>query len=199
MGSCCEGNKLDSRNAKQRKTLMAVLLINAVMFVVIVLAALHSRSSSLLSDSLDNLGDAITYAVSLYAISKTPVFKAKVALFKGGLIFFAACLVLIQVIYKLEHPVVPTAEIMGIFSLLGLIANALCLFLLTRHRREDVNMSSVWACARNDIVSNISVFIGAWLVWFTASGWPDMVIAVILVVFLMRSSIQVIRSALRAL
>ncbi len=56
-------------------------------------------------------------------------------------------------------------------------------------------MSSVWECSRNDIASNLSVFVAAGAVWFTGSAWPDMVVALALVVLLMRSAIRVISSA----
>jgi Co/Zn/Cd efflux system component len=84
---------------------------------------------------------------------------------------------------------------MGSFSLLGLAANSLCLFLLWRHRRDDVNMSSVWECSRNDIASNLSVFVAAGAVWFSGSGWPDMVVASCLVLLLMRSALGVMAAA----
>jgi Co/Zn/Cd efflux system component len=84
---------------------------------------------------------------------------------------------------------------MGAFSLLGLVANSICLFLLWRHRHEDVNMSSVWECSRNDIASNLSVFVAAGAVWITGSGWPDLVVAIGLVWLLMRSAIRVAGSA----
>ncbi len=180
---------------RQRGTLWAVLGINAVMFFVIVAAALRGRSAALLSDSLDNLGDALTYGLSLYAVSRSDLVKARVALFKGGLIFLAACAVAAQIVFRLISRTVPLFEIMGAFSLLGLAANSVCLWLLWRHRHEDVNMSSVWECSRNDIVSNLSVFVAAGAVWFVGSGWPDLLVASALLVFLIRSSIRVIASA----
>jgi Co/Zn/Cd efflux system component len=166
------------------------------MFLVIVVAALYGRSTALLADSLDNLGDALTYGLSLYAISRGATAKAKVALFKGGLIFLAACAVAGQITYKLFVPSIPIFEVMGAFSLLGLAANSLCLFLLWRHRHEDVNMNSVWECSRNDIASNLSVFVAAGAVWLTGSGWPDIVVALGLVWLLLRSAIRVISSAM---
>ncbi len=197
MSGCCDNNcSVDALREKQRGTLRAVLAINAVMFVVIVLAALYGNSAALLADSLDNLGDALTYGLSLYAVSRGAAAKAKVALFKGGLIFLAALAVAAQIVYKLIVPGVPLFEVMGAFSLIGLAANSLCLFLLWRHRHEDVNMSSVWECSRNDIVSNLSVFVAAGAVWLTSSGWPDIAVAAILVLFLLRSAIRVINSAL---
>ena len=201
MSKCCnQGCSVDDRLIeRQRGTLQVVLAINAVMFIVIVLAALAGKSTALMADSLDNLGDALTYTLSLYAVSRGSRVKAKVALFKGGLILLAALVVAAQVIYKLFVPAVPVFEIMGAFSLLGLIANSICLLLLWRHRHEDVNMSSVWECSRNDIASNLSVFIAATAVWFTESGWPDLFVALGLVWLLMSSAIRVIRSALTEL
>jgi Co/Zn/Cd efflux system component len=196
VGGCCDdGCALDQLHDRQRGTLRVVLAVNAVMFLVIAAAAIYGRSSALLSDSLDNLGDALTYGLSLYAVSRGTATKARVALFKGGLIFLAACAVIGQITWKLIHPTVPIFEIMGAFSLLGLAANSLCLLLLWRHRREDVNMSSVWECSRNDIASNLSVLIAAGAVWVTGSGWPDIVVASCLVLFLMRSAIRVLTSA----
>jgi Co/Zn/Cd efflux system component len=128
-------------------------------------------------------------------VSRGATAKAKVALFKGGLIFIAACAVAAQIVYKLFVPSLPLFEIMGAFSLLGLAANSLCLYLLWRHRHEDVNMSSVWECSRNDIASNLSVFLAAGAVWLTGSGWPDILVALGLVWLLVRSAIRVISSA----
>jgi Co/Zn/Cd efflux system component len=196
MSGCCDqGCSLDRLRERQRGTLQIVLAINAAMFFVIVVAALYGKSSALLSDSLDNLGDALTYSLSLYAVSRGAVVKAKVALFKGGLILLAACAVTVQILYKMHAPTVPLFEVMGMFSFLGLAANSLCLFLLWRHRHEDVNMRSVWECSRNDIASNLSVFVAAGAVWLTGSGWPDIAVASCLVLLLMRSAIRVIASA----
>ncbi|MBK9438529.1 MAG: hypothetical protein IPN51_11220 [Chloracidobacterium sp.] len=49
---------------------------------------------------------------------------------------------------------------------------AACFYLLTRHKTDDVNMSSVWEYSRNDIASNISVFVAAGAAWCFQSGWP---------------------------
>lgn len=196
MASCCDNEcTLNALRERQRGTLRMVLLINAIMFVVIVVAALYGRSTALLADSLDNLGDAFTYGLSLYAVSRSTRTKAKVALFKGLLIFLAASTVAAQMIYKLFEPATPMFEVMGLFSLLGLAANSLCLFLLWRHRHEDVNMSSVWECSRNDIASNLSVFVAAGAVWFTGSAWPDLAVAFGLVCLLLRSAWHVISKA----
>lgn len=200
MGSCCENNcAVDALHNKQRGTLIKVLWINAIMFVAIVVAAIYAQSTALLSDSLDNLGDALTYGLSLYAVTKGTATKAKVALFKGSLIFLAACVVIAQVIYRLNNPVIPSYEVMSIFSIAGLLANGLCLYLLWQHRHEDINMSSVFECSRNDIASNLSVILAAVGVWLFNSGWPDIIVASLLAMLLLKSSANVIKGALTEL
>jgi Co/Zn/Cd efflux system component len=200
MSGCCDNScSLDALRERQRGTLHMVLGINAVMFLVIAAGALYGNSTALLADSLDNLGDALTYGLSLYAVSRGAVVKAKVALLKGALILLAACVVAVQIVYKLVVPSVPLFEVMGLFSLLGLAANSLCLYLLWRHRHDDLNMSSVWECSRNDIASNLSVFVAAGVVWLTGSGWADLLVALGLVWLLMRSAIRVISSAMAEL
>jgi Co/Zn/Cd efflux system component len=201
MTDCCSDKEcaIEALKARQSATLKIVLAINAVMFVVELTSGLLARSTALLSDSLDDLGDALTYALSLYAVSRGARSKARVALFKGGLIMAAGLFVLGQVIYGVVHPGIPVFEAMGIVSLIALAANATCLALLWKHRAEDVNMSSVWQCSRNDIASNVSVFIAAGAVWLTQSGWPDLLVGLALACLFLRSAINVTASALREL
>lgn len=200
MGDCCEKDDvICSLRESQSSTLKIVLAINAAMFAAGIGFGIYARSTALLSDSLDNLGDAMTNALSLYAVGQAVSVKAKVAFFKGGLILLAALIVLGQVIYKFLVPTVPIFEVMGVVSLLTLGGNAVCLYLLTRHKTDDVNMSSVWECSRNDIASNISVFVAAGAVWFTQSGWPDIIIALALVGLFLRSAFRVFSNATREL
>ena len=82
--SCC-GKTVDvaALEARQKRVLITVLAINAATFLMVVAAALMAGSSSLLSGGLDNLGDALTYAMSLAVVGASMTAKAKVAVFKG--------------------------------------------------------------------------------------------------------------------
>ena len=77
----------------------------------------------------------------------------------------------------------------------ALAANGTCLGLLWKHRQDDINMSSVWACSRNDIASNIAVFIAAAGVWLTHAQWPDLVVGLALACLFLAASLGVLRSA----
>lgn len=201
MADCCEDKAcaIEALRGRQSSTLKQVLGINAVMFVVELGAGVLSGSTALLSDSLDNLGDALTYGLSLYAVSRGVRTKARVALFKGTLIFTAGIAVLGQVIYRIVVPSVPTFEAMGAISILALAANGTCLALLWKHRQEDINMSSVWECSRNDIASNIAVLVAAGGVWLTRSGWPDWLVGLGLACLFLVSAVRVLRGAISGL
>lgn len=197
MDDCCDVD-CEAMDRRQRKTLAIVLAINAFMFFAVLAAALIAGSSSLLSGTIDNLGDAFTYALSLYAVSKGPRHKAGVAIVKGALILAAALSVGAHVGYKFLHPEVPAAGVMGLMTLAGLAANATCLAVLSKHRGEDVNMASVWECARNDVIENLAVLAAAAGVWLMDSQWPDLIIAILLTGILLRSAIRILGNGLDA-
>lgn len=199
MGECCGcGKTLDvaAMQARHRRVLWIVLLINLATFLMMVGASWYSHSSALLSGALDNLGDAATYLLSLLVVGAGVAAKARVALFKGALILAAAVAVAVQIGWRLAHPQVPLFESMGLAALLNLAANGFCLWLLTPYRNDDVNLASAWECARNDIFEGISVVLAAGLVALFGAGWPDLLVAVALLVVFLRSALRVLRIAM---
>ena len=52
-------------NSKFRTALWIALIINAVMFLVEFIGGTYANSSALWADSLDFLGDAVNYGISL--------------------------------------------------------------------------------------------------------------------------------------
>ncbi|QII29810.1 cation transporter [Stenotrophomonas maltophilia] len=202
MGECCGcGKTLDvaAMQARHRRVLWIVLLINLATFLMMVGASWYSHSSALLSGALDNLGDAATYLLSLLVVGAGVAAKARVALFKGALILAAAVAVAVQIGWRLAHPQVPLFESMGLAALLNLAANGFCLWLLTPYRNDDVNLASAWECARNDIFEGISVVLAAGLVALFGAGWPDLLVAVALLVVFLRSALRVLRIAMAEL
>ena len=194
--SCCGGIvDLHAVQARQRRVLMIVLVINIATFVMMLSAAIYSGSSSLLSGGLDNLGDALTYLLSWMVTGASERAKSRVALLKGALILGAAIAVAIQIGWRLAHPGIPIFEAIGIAALINLIFNGICLRLLTPYRSGDVNMASAWECSRNDVFEGFAVLLAAAGVWAFNAGWPDLVIAAALLVMFLRSAIRVFRSA----
>ncbi len=197
---CCEGQiDVGRLQVQQRRVLTWVLIINVLTFLMMVTGSVLSGSSSLLSGTLDNLGDAVTYALSLAVVGASASAKARVAFFKGLLILAAAFAVAAQIAWRATEFDTPVVQTMGIAAVLNLCANAICLLILYPHRDSDVNMSSVWECSRNDVMEGVAVIATAIAVWVFDSGWPDLLVAIALLVLFMRSAFRVLTRAWRAL
>jgi len=201
MANCCNDKacEIETLRNRQSSTLKIVLGINAVMFIVELVAGLISDSVSLLADSLDMLGDALVYGVSIYVVARGARMKAKAALLKGGIMAAFGLFVLGQAAYKIVFPQLPMFEAIGAIGLLALAANLVCFVLLWRHRADDINMSSVWLCSRNDIIANVSVLFAAAGVWLTYSAWPDILVGLALAALFLRSAFFVLRGSISEL
>ncbi|MGK7956299.1 MAG: cation transporter [Crocosphaera sp.] len=198
---CCQhkAKELQKLQKRQSKVLWIILIINAVMFLVEFIGGIKADSLSLTGDSLDMLGDALVYGCSLYVIQKGNKAQAQAAMLKGGIMFMSAIAVFARATHQLFTQTVPTVQVMSEIGLLALIANLICFFLLIRHRDDNINMSSVWLCSRNDIIANTSVLVTAGLVFLTGSFLPDFILGLFLTVVFAQSAGKVLTQARQAL
>ena len=196
MKDCCEVADVPR---EQRRILLVVLCINAVMFLTEFSAGLLAGSTALLADSVDMLGDAIVYGFSLYVVSRSRVWKARASLLKGVVMAGFAVGVLAEALGKAVRGGVPTAEVIGGIGLAALAANLACLALLWRRRSDDVNMQSAWLCSLNDVIGNVGVLVAALAVGLSGSPWPDIAVGLAVAAVFVRSAAQVIREASRAI
>ena len=194
---CCQhkAKELQQLQKRQSKILWIILAINAVMFVVEFAGGIKAASLSLTGDSLDMLGDALVYGCSLYVIKKGKKAQARSAILKGGIMFISAIAVFARATYQLFAQTVPTVQLMGEIGILALLANLICFLLLIRHRNDNINMSSVWLCSRNDIIANTSVLLTAGLVLLTNSFLPDFILGLLLTVVFAQSAGKVLQKA----
>ena len=194
---CCQhkAKELEKLQKRQSKVLWIILIINAVMFVVEFSGGIKAASLSLTGDSLDMLGDALVYGCSLYVIQKGKKAQARSAILKGGIILLSAIAVFARATYQLFAQTVPTVSLMSEIGVLALVANLICFLLLIRHRNDNINMSSVWLCSRNDIIANTSVLLTAGLVFLTGSFLPDFILGLLLTVVFAQSAGKVLQKA----
>jgi Co/Zn/Cd efflux system component len=194
---CCQNKakELEQLKKRQSKVLWIILVINVVMFFVEFGGGIKAASLSLTGDSLDMLGDALVYGCSLYVINKGKKAQVRSAMLKGGIMFISAIAVFARATYQLFAQTVPTVQLMSQIGILALIANLICFLLLIRHRNDNINMSSVWLCSRNDIIANTSVLLTAGLVLLTDSFLPDFILGLLLTVVFAQSAAKVLTQA----
>jgi len=196
-GGCCNHceDQTGRRDGRYRKILWVALVINLSMFVVEVMSGLRGGSVSLLADSLDFLGDAANYGISLLVIGLSVTARANASRIKAfSMAAFGVGVVVIS-IWNLTSKVVPSVPTMGIVGSSALIANCVVALLLFTYRDGDSNMRSVWLCTRNDALGNIAVLLAALGVFGTGAGWPDLAVAAIMSMLALTSASKILRQA----
>ena len=196
--NCCNAasNCTTTRLTKRYRTILwLALVVNLGMFAVEIIAGVRADSVSLLADSLDFLGDAANYGISLLVLGMSLTLRARASLFKALCMLVFGVGVLIAAIWHLLSGQVPDAPTMGLVGSLALLANVGVAALLYAYREGDSNMRSVWLCSRNDALGNIAVLLAALGVFGTGSAWPDLLVASLMAGLAVTSSYQVMRHA----
>jgi len=197
MAGCCGHDaRFDGVSEDYKRRLWLVIAINAVMFLVEIVAGHLAKSQALQADALDFLGDSLTYGISLAVIGASLRVRANAALVKGFSLLAMGTWVFGSTLYRVFYVGVPEAEIMGLIGFLALAANLASVLILVRYKDGDANVRSVWLCSRNDAIGNVAVMIAALGVWGTVSGWPDLIVAGIMGGLFLTSAVQIIRQAL---
>ena len=199
MANCCDETQFDGASPAYRRALMAVIAINAVMFIVEMTAGFMSGSQALKADALDFGGDTATYALSLFVIGATLKTRARASLIKGASLGLIALSVLAMTAMRVFSGAPPEAGTMGLIGFIALIANLASVLILLRWRDGDSNVRSVWLCSRNDAIGNVGVIAAGGLVAMTGSVWPDLVVAALLAALFLKSAIAITRQALQEL
>ena len=196
MSACCDHDvKFDGVSKAYKRVLWVVIVINAAMFLVEMSAGKLAGSQALQADALDFLGDAMTYGISLAVIGMSLKVRATAAIFKGISLLAMGLWVFGSTVYQIFVLGVPKAEIMGLIGFMALAANVASVLLLMRYKDGDANVRSVWLCSRNDAVGNVAVMVASVAVWFTATAWPDLIVAVIMAGLFLRSAQLILAQA----
>jgi Co/Zn/Cd efflux system component len=180
-------------DATESRTLWVLLAINAVMFVVEIVAGWLAESTGLLADSLDMLADATVYGIGLYAVGRSVSLKKRAARLTGWLQVVLAVGVLQEVVRRLVSGSEPEAPLMLGIALLALAANVVCLLLIARNRHYGVHMMAVFICSANDVIANAGVILAAGLVAWTGSNVPDLVIGTVIGVVVLAGGARILR------
>jgi cation diffusion facilitator family transporter len=185
-----------SEEKNQRKLLWYVLLINFAFFIIEVLTGWISHSMGLIADSLDMLADSFVYGLSLLAIGTSVVYKKKVAKIAGYIQIILAILGFIEVIRRfVNHEQLPDFKVMIFISILALIANSWCLYLLQQTKSKEAHMQASMIFSSNDVIINIGVIIAGILVYVFKNGLPDLIIGSIVFVLVLQGAYRILKIA----
>ncbi len=187
------GIALEDSNV-QSKLLWSVLIINFVFFIIEMTTGLISKSMGLVADSLDMLADSFVYGLSLWAVGSTVMRKKKVARWSGYFQLTLALLGLTEVSRRfIGSEEIPDYRLMIGVSILALIANGLCLYLLQKSKSNEAHMKASMIFTSNDIIINTGVILAGVMVLLTQSKYPDLIIGSIVFLIVVRGAIRILK------
>lgn len=197
MKDCCEIPKNDTSaaNPAYKRILWVALVLNSIMFFAEFAASFLADSVSLQADSIDFLGDAANYGVSLYVLSSSIKTRAWASIIKGSTMGLFGIWVIVEVIINSFVGALPEASTMTMLGALALAVNVSVAVMLFRFKGGDSNMASVWLCSRNDAIGNLAVIIASFGVHYTSTMWPDLVVALGMGLLSTHSSYLIIKKA----
>ncbi|MBX3019708.1 MAG: cation transporter [Bdellovibrionaceae bacterium] len=192
-GLLSSSEKHDAASASEAKVLWQLLAINGFMFVAEMSFGLYAQSAGLIADSLDMFADAAVYGLSLYAVGKAVHHKKRAARLSGYLQVLLALGALVEVLRRFVFGSEPEEFFMMGVAAVALAANALCIFLLSKHRDGEVHMKASWIFSTNDVIANLGVLLAGALVWTFKANWPDLAVGLIISVIVLRGGIRILR------
>lgn len=183
--------------AEYRKALNIVFVIHIFMFIVSFAVAILSKSTSVFADSVDFIGDAAGYALSMYVLNKRQIVRATVSIAKSFTMMCFGTLVIVYAIQRFIEGDVPNYEMMLFAGFAGIFSHIICIYYLWPFSKGDSNQISVWICTMNDLLCNFFTVIAAFLVHKTNSIIPDLISAALIVGVAFCGSFIILKQALK--
>ncbi|MDE2054834.1 MAG: cation transporter [Xanthomonadaceae bacterium] len=189
----CQHGALDHA---RRRALAIALGLNAMMFVVGIVAGWLAHSSGLMADALDMLADATGYAVGLLAIGRGVRFKSWSTTLNGSLLLVLGAGVVIDAVRRLFEGHHPVGWIMVLIASVALLVNgSVLLFVLKPFRQEAMFLRSFWLDTRADVVANFGVILSGLLVVLIRSPIPDLAVGIAIGVYVIKEAVEILREA----
>ena len=189
-----EAVRIKGSQRQERRVLWQVLAINFFFFALEILTGFIACSMGLVGDSLDMLADSIVYALSLFAVGGTVARKKRIAGAAGYFQLALAVLGFAEVIRRfVGHGETPDFQLMIIISLLALVGNAICLYLLQKSKSQEAHMQASMIFTSNDVIVNLGVIVAGIIVYLTASNLPDLIVGTIVFILVGRGAYRILQ------
>ena len=189
---------LNARDAGEQRILAWVLGINLAQALAVGAVGLAADSTGLMGAALDNLADAGVYTVSLYAVGRTAVAKARVARLSGTLLIVLGLGLLVEVLRRFFAGADPVGLAMIVTAIANAAVNVVCLRLLRSRREQGVHLKASWIFTTNDMLANAGIVLSGAAVMLLGSPLPDLLIGLVVVGIVLHGGWEILEQAREA-
>lgn len=190
----CEPD-LDLNSSETRRTLWIVLWLNVAIAIGFFVTGWLGDSNSLLANGLDNSSDALVYLLSLLALTRSRVWKRGAARLSGIMLLVFAVGIVLDAIRRFTEGSEPGGLVMIGMAFAAAVVNLICLRMLQRIERKDVNLRAATTFSFNDFISNGGIIVAGIIVMITGANWPDLVVGVAVAAVALYGAVDILRDA----
>jgi cobalt-zinc-cadmium efflux system protein len=185
----------DLGSADKRKTLWLVLALNVAIAAGFFVTAFLGDSNALLANGVDNSSDAVVYALSLLALTRSRRWKRGAARFSGVMLLIFAAGVMADAVQRYLNGSTPGGALMIGMAIVAAVVNLWCLRLLNKLKNKDVNLRAATTFSFNDFVSNGGIVLAGIAVMLTGANWPDLIVGIAVACIAVYGGIEILRDA----
>lgn len=165
-----------------RRAVVTVALLNVSYFFVEASVALAIGSVSLLADSVDFLEDTAISVLVFVALGWPLRWRSRAGKAMALIILVPAAAAAWQAFAKFSHPSPPDPLALALTAGGAAVVNGISALVLVRVRHHGGSLSrAAFLSARNDVVVNLAIIAMGGLTAWTGSGWPDIVLGLVIV------------------
>ena len=178
--------------ARLRRVVLVVAGLNFAWFWVEAAVALAIGSVALFADSVDFLEDTAINVLIAIALGWGARHRAIAGKAMAGILLVPAAAAVWQAVAKWGDPAPPEVRWLILTAGAAAVINGFCAWLLARFRKGGGSLSrAAYLSARNDVLVNVAIIAMAVVTAVTQSGWPDLVLGLVIVAIGIHAAVEV--------
>jgi cobalt-zinc-cadmium efflux system protein len=200
-----------SRVHADTRLLAVATVITASFFVIELVGGILTNSLVLQADAWHMLNDcfALVFALAAIWVTKRPLNERKtfgyhraeiLAAFLNGILLWAVVVfIFYEAVQRILHLAVVESLDMLIIAILGLLANGLSAFVLSKSTSKNLNVKGAFLHVLADALGSVAAIFAGFVMYFTGFYQADPLMSIIVGVLILFSSWRLVRESLNVL
>ena len=182
-----------------KKILCTSLAIISSYMIIEFLGGYYFNSLALMADAGHMANDSLSLLLALIALFLNTQQQKWAALLNGASLIVVAIWILAEAAERWQHPATILALPMLGIAITGLLVNIFVAWLMMKGDHENLNIKAAYLHVLADLFGSLIAIIAGLSAWLLNWQWVDLVASGILSLLILRSGINVVRQAVKAL
>ena len=182
-----------------KKILSTSLVIISSYMIIEFLGGYYFNSLALMADAGHMANDSLSLLLALIALFLNAQNQKRFALLNGTSLIVVAVWILVEATERWKYPTTMLALPMLGVAITGLLVNIFVAWLMMKGDHENLNIKAAYLHVLADLFGSLVAIIAGLSAWLLNWQWVDLVGSGILSLLILRSGINVVRQAVKAL